>query len=685
MKISAKLSMLTGISILCCSISVCLISIFFFNKGFLKTISENLDASSVGAKSYIEDKWNSLEYSVQSYAMRSDVVNLLKRGQNAKLDDILESDPEMDEFDAFFITRADALSVAGSCATDASSLKCVQSALKGKTSKNIEPAPASGSTCILFAAAPVLYDDIVIGAVVAGYDMESEKFVNHIKECFGMECEVILNGVRISSTLRLDNGASIAGSAVEDGSIITYVEGGNIYKGKTEINDMAYQCCYIPLIDDSDGIDTMIFIAKSEEVIAQTKKNAMSVVIPCLVALCTVFILLVIITINSTVKPLRKVKDSFADISTGNADLTKRIGVSSQDEIGDVVIGFNRFSGKLQSIISEVKQSKAELTIQGDSMGRITDDTSSAILGILSNIDGIKEQISHQGTSVDQTAGAVNQISANIQSLNNMISGQVTSVGEASNAVAEMIGNISSVNSSVEKMAASFSELQEHTQAGVSKQLSVNSKLLEIETQSKTLGDANKAIASIASQTNLLAMNAAIEAAHAGDAGRGFSVVADEIRKLSETSSSQSKRIGQELSKIRASINDVVTASQESSAALTSVSDKIKNTDQLVAQIRSAMEEQNSGSKQISDSLKTMNDSTKEVQSASLEMAEGNKLILSEITKLQDATSSMKVSMDNMALGTNKITNAGTALEDVTSKVKSSIDKMSSQIDQFII
>ncbi len=685
MKISAKLSMLTGISILFCSIAVCSISISFFNKGFLKTISENLDSSSIGAKRYIEERWNSLEYSVQSYAQRSDVINLLRTGQNSRLDDLLEADPQMDEFDAFFITRANALAVAGSCSTDASSLSCIQTSLKGKNAKTIEPAPASGSSCILFASAPVVYNDKIIGTVVAGYDMESELFVNYIKECFGLECEVILDGVRISSTLRSDSGASLAGSAIEDGSVLTNVANGEIYPTEALINDILYQCCYIPLVDDTGEIDTMIFIAKSKELIAKTKKDALVVVVPCLIGLCLVFILIVIITINSTVKPLLKVKNSFADISTGNADLTKRIAVSSEDEIGDVVIGFNRFSGKLQSIISDVKKSKAELTEQGGSMEHITGVTSGAIMDIINMMDVIQEQISNQGNSVNQTAGAVNQISSNINSLNSMIKGQAASVEEASVAVEQMIGNISSVNSSVEKMAASFSELQENTQIGVSKQLSVNSRLQEIETQSKTLGDANKAIASIASQTNLLAMNAAIEAAHAGEAGRGFSVVADEIRKLSETSSAQSKRIGQELSKIRASINDVVNASQESSSALSAVSDKIRDTDQLVLQIRSAMDEQNSGSRKISESLRNMNDSTQEVQSASIEMAEGNKLILTEISNLQSATASMKESMESMSSGTTKIADAGSSLEDVTSQVKSSIDKMSSQIDQFIV
>lgn len=401
--------------------------------------------------------------------------------------------------------------------------------------------------------------------------------------------------------------------------------------------------------------------------------------------LAVTLILVISLCVVSIMKPLVVVEKTLQGISSGNADLSKRILVktNADNEIGRLASGFNTFVEKLQHIIIAMKQTKNELVAAGTKLNDSTEDTAASITQIIANIESMTGNIGTQSESVAQTASAVNQIASNIESLNKMIENQSASVTEASAAVEEMIGNINSVNNSVTKMAEEFNQLEQKAADGVQKQDDVNARIQVIETESQALQEANTVISNIAEQTNLLAMNAAIEAAHAGEAGKGFSVVADEIRKLSETSSSQSKTIGEQLKKITDSIQEMVTASQEAGISFSRVSSGINMTNNLVQEIKNAMQEQGEGSKQISIALNSMNDSTSEVRTASSEMSEGNKTILEEIKVLQNATLSMKEGMEEMNIGAKKINETGSNLSSISENMKSSITKIGDEVDQF--
>jgi len=434
-----------------------------------------------------------------------------------------------------------------------------------------------------------------------------------------------------------------------------------------------------------ENTDWSVFYSAPYDTFFKGKESMASATILTLIIVILLSIVASYITAKVTVTPLKVLARATMHLSSGEADLTRRITEKADGEVLDVITGFNTFLEKLHGIIKQVKGSKDSLSLVGTDLEASTIDTGAAITQILANIESVHSQVNHQSASVHQTSTAVTQIASNIESLDNMIERTTNGVSEASAAVEEMIGNIRSVNTSVEKMSESFETLSTSALQGTQIQAGVNARVEEIKEMSETLQEANKAISSIASQTNLLAMNAAIEAAHAGEAGAGFAVVSDEIRKLSETSAAQTKTIGEQLKNIRNAIGSVVTASEQSSTAFHNVSDKISETDEIVRQIKAAMQEQNEGSKQISSVLHTMNDGVLEVRSAGKEMMDGNKAILNEISNLQNATDMIQSSMKEMSLGARKITETGEALKGIASNVKDSIDEIGKEIDTFTV
>jgi len=116
----------------------------------------------------------------------------------------------------------------------------------------------------------------------------------------------------------------------------------------------------------------------------------MAIITVCLTTLICVFIS------STIVKPLKIVKNAINGIAEGNADLTQRLKVTTNDEVGELVNGFNKFMEKLNSIIIDVKDSKENLTNIKNDLQNSIDSTASSITQILSNVDSVVGQVEHQ-------------------------------------------------------------------------------------------------------------------------------------------------------------------------------------------------------------------------------------------------------------------------------------------------
>ncbi|HRW25789.1 MAG TPA: methyl-accepting chemotaxis protein, partial [Spirochaetia bacterium] len=335
---------------------------------------------------------------------------------------------------------------------------------------------------------------------------------------------------------------------------------------------------------------------------AELTKRIVLIVCALVAADLIVFVVSLLILSNVTAR-MREVSSGMQNVSSGEADLSRRIEMRKQDELGQMAGFFNTFVDKLAGIMVRVK---AEIGSLGDGMVQLasnTEETAGAIRQITANIESLKLQSINQSASVTESSATVEQIAKNIERLYRLIERQSEGVSSSSSSIEEMVASIQSVTANIERMGSYYEKLLGKSDAGRGAIETVVKQVRDIDAQSENLQAANQLIAGIAAETNLLAMNAAIEAAHAGEAGMGFAVVADEIRKLAENAAVQSKTIGQTIKGIRGVIEAVVASSGQSASTFDEILEQIRILSRLEEEIKYSMQEQSAGSSQILESL----------------------------------------------------------------------------------
>ncbi|SFR62107.1 methyl-accepting chemotaxis sensory transducer [Marinobacter daqiaonensis] len=362
---------------------------------------------------------------------------------------------------------------------------------------------------------------------------------------------------------------------------------------------------------------------------SQEAQRSIVITVAVTVAALIIAVAVFVFVLKLIIASIRELRNQLDNIAQGEGDLTQRIPVENNDDLGQLAESFNRVLANLQGMIRSIQELSGQLAEGARDLEKSAAE----------NRDGV----SRQTESITMVATAINEMQSAVEE----VAGNASRAAEVTRTAQ---GNATRGADIVEQSAGQVRRLSQQ----ITKAVEVIRKLSE---DSDNITSVLDVIRGIAEQTNLLALNAAIEAARAGEQGRGFAVVADEVRTLAQRTQQSTENIQQMITALQTGVSDVVsvmeTGSEQAAATdklasdaeteLSSILNAMTDISDVNTSVASATEQQTQVIDEINQSITQINDLAGESSQRSTDLNSISESMAGYATRLKEQAGRFRV------------------------------------------